>query len=83
MGAGISVGVCLVVFSTLLTSGIDMLFHKIDFKVSDYWIMDLVINCPLTDIDSGFAIRAIISALVWIAVVFGIGVLHFQKADIK
>lgn len=83
MGAGISIGICIIIFSTLLTSGLDLIFHKAEFNVSDYWIMDLITNCPLTDIDSSFAVRAVISAVVWMAAVFGMGLLHFRKADIK
>lgn len=83
MGGAMSVSICLIVFSSLLMSVIDLLSQKLDFKVSDYWIMNLLANCPTVGMESSYVIRAVVSAVVWIAVVFSIGVLHFRKADIK
>ncbi|MBQ4529249.1 MAG: ABC transporter permease subunit [Lachnospiraceae bacterium] len=85
LGAGISISICMLTFSSLITAGLDavLYYFKLEVKVSDYWIVDLISNCPSTDIDSSFAIRATVSAIIWIVAALGIGTLHFQKADVK
>lgn len=83
LGAGIAISIGIISFSSLITAGLDLVFHKWNFKPSDYWITDLIVNCPVTDIDKNFLIRAVITSVVWIVLVFGMGVLHFGKADVK
>lgn len=83
LGAGIAISIGIISFSSLITAGLDLVFHKWNFKPSDYWITDLIVNCPVTDIDKNFLIRAVITSVVWIVLIFGMGVLHFGKADVK
>ena len=87
LAAGISIGIGLVAFSTLLTTGLDLLakllFSQVEWKPSDYWILDLVSRCPIEDIDKGFAGRTIIVAVMWIIFAAAIGIVHIRKADIK
>lgn len=83
LGSGISVSICLVVFSTLVTGGLDLIFFKWDLKPSNYWLMDLISNCPLADMESDFVVRAVIASAMWIVLSLGIGGLHFKKADVK
>ena len=85
LGAGIAISVCLIMFSTIITAGLDIAlrYFKLNIKASDYWIVDLINNCPLNEIDSAYATRAIISSIIWIIVTFIIGNVHFQKTDIK
>lgn len=83
LGSGISVSICLITFSSILTAGLNLLFFKWNFKVSDYWVLDLITNCPLTNIESDFLVRAIVSSVLWIVLSLGIGALHIQKADVK
>lgn len=85
LGTGIAISICALCFSDLITMGLDLIikYLKLDFRISDYWLLDLMGSCPLTDIDSSFAIRAVTTAVLWIVFSFGIGVLHFNKADIK
>lgn len=85
LGAGIAISICLFMFSSFITGGLDILFRyfKVNIKTSDYWLVDLISTCPKQDMDSAFVTRAIISAIVWIIVAFIIGNVHFQKTDIK
>lgn len=83
LGAGISGSIGVVLFSSMITSGLDLVFHRWNFKATDYWVMDLIGDCPLTNMDSTFAIRAVVSSVIWLILFAGIGVWHFQKADIK
>lgn len=85
LGAGMSVSLCLIIFSTFLTMGLDVVFQycKWSVKASDYWIIDLITNCPTIEISSSFAIRAVISAILWTMLAFGIGMWHFKRADVK
>lgn len=83
LGTGISIGICLVSLSSLVTGGLDMVFYRWNMKPSDYWITDLISNCPITNIDSEFMIRAVAASVVWIVLSLCIGGLHFQKADVK
>ncbi len=83
LGAGITISMGIIMFSSLLTSGLDLLCHSLQFKPSDYWLMDLIGNCPATGIESEFVVRAVIMSFVWIALSMTLGMVHFQKADIK
>lgn len=87
LGAGISSNIGIILCSTLITKGLDLafrlIFGKESFQPSNYWISDLISNCPITDIDSTFAMRAVVSSLLWIVISVVIGILHFKKADVK
>lgn len=83
LGAGITISMGIIMFSSFLSSGLDLLCHSLHFKPSDYWLMDLIGNCPVTGVDSGFVIRAIVMSFVWIALSMALGIVHFQKTDIK
>ena len=87
LGAGIAIPFGIVAFSTLITSGLDILIRFIlpesKFRIADYWIMDLIMDCPLQDIDGKFLVHAAGIGIFWIVVTFGAGVWHFGKADIK
>ncbi|MBD5464894.1 MAG: ABC transporter permease subunit [Lachnospiraceae bacterium] len=85
LGAGIAISICIICFSDLITMGFDLVlkYFHFDFKVSDYCLLSLMANCPKTNMDENFAVRTIVTAVLWIVFTFGIGALHFQKADIK
>ncbi len=85
IGAGIAISICIVCFSDLITVGIDLVlkYFHFDFKISDYNLLNLMADCPIKNIDKSFAVRAVVMAVLWIIFSFGIGVLHFKKADIK
>lgn len=87
LAAGISIGIGLVCFSTLLTMGLDLLakllFSQAEWKPSDFWLLDLVSKCPISDISKGFAVHSIIVAVLWIIFAAAVGIVHIRKADIK
>lgn len=83
MGIGISVSLAVASCSTLLSGALDMALHRWNVKASDYWIMDLMTNCPLTNIDGTFVRHAVIASVLWLVIAFVIGIVHFQKRDIK
>lgn len=85
LGVGIAISLCFICFSDFISAGFDLIlkYCHFDFKISDYWLLDLMGNCPLTDIEKSFVTRAVLTAIFWIVFSFGIGVLHFKKADIK
>lgn len=83
LGAGISIGICVVIFSTTLTSALDLVFRKLSFRPSDYWLLDLVEQCPVTGIDIRFLVRAAASAVFWMALSLFAGIWHFRKTDVK
>lgn len=87
LAAGISIGLGLVCFSTPLTMGLDLLakllFPQAEWKPSDFWLRDLIANCPNRDIDKGFLERAIIAATLWTLFAAIVGIVHIRKADIK
>lgn len=85
LGAGVAINVCLIMFSSFITTGMNAIltYFKVGINVSDYWILDLMSNCPLTDMDSSFLIRAVVCAIAWFAVALGVGSMHFRKADVK
>lgn len=85
LGAGIAIGVCMIMFSSFITAGLNavLTYFKIKVNVCDYWLLDLISSCPVTDIDSSFLIRTITCAIVWFVVAYGMGGLHFRKVDVK
>lgn len=85
MGTGIAIGIVMVVFSSFIATGLDTIlkFLKLDVKFSDYWIPELIGECPLADIGSSFVIRATISAIVWVILATAGGIIHIKKTDVK
>lgn len=83
LGIGITISLGVIMFSSFLFSFFDLLCHSLNVKPSNYWLMDLITDCPVTGVDSGFAIRAVVMSFVWIALSMILGIMHFQKADIK
>lgn len=85
LGVAIAISTCMIMFSSFVTVGINTLlkFMDINVNVCDYWILDLITNCPVENIDNGFLARAIVCAIVWVGVAVGIGGTHFRKVDVK
>ncbi len=85
LGAGIAISACMIMFSSFATTGINALLKYMDINVNvcDYWVLDLISNCPIGNMDNSFLVRAIVCAIVWIVVAIGIGGIHFRKADVK
>lgn len=85
MAAGIAISIVMVMFSTLLTNGLDLWlqYFNLDVKASTFWIMDVISGCPMGAIDMDFLGRGISVAVMWTALSFILGVVHFQRTDIK
>lgn len=83
LGAGISIGFGIIVFSPLVADGLDLLFHRWEISPSNYWIVSLIQNCPLTQMGNKFVIHAVITSIIWFLLSLTVGIVHFQKADIK
>lgn len=88
MAAGITIGIGLLSgLSAIVINGLDFLirwlFPQSTLRMADYWMLNLMTECPLQDIGASFAFRAALVSMVWIAFMAGAGILHFKKADIK
>ncbi|MGN0341437.1 MAG: ABC transporter permease [Roseburia sp.] len=83
LGVGIAISLCVYMLAGTLFSGLDLLFHKVEFRPSNYWISNLVSQCPLTDIGGDFLIRVLAASVFWIMVSLAAGMIHFKKADVK
>lgn len=83
LGIGITAAICILSFSSLFFMGLDLVFHGLGIKPSNYWITELMINCPFTGADIEFVIHFVIASVFWTAAAAGVGLLHFKKADIK
>lgn len=85
LGLGIAISVCTIMFSNFITLGLNIVLSNlnIDINVCDYWILDLISDCPLINMDNSFVIRAIVCAIVWFVLALGVGGFHFRKADVK
>lgn len=87
MGAGISISFAMVGFSTMITRGIDMFLSFLlpEGKVSaaDVWLMDLIINCPMKNIEGKYILQAGMAGIFWIALSLFIGIRHFHRTDIS
>lgn len=85
LGLGIAVSVGMIMFSSIITMGINTIlqYFRINVDVCKYWIIDLMSECPATDIGNGFLLRACVCSLAWIAVTLVAGSIHFREVDIK
>ena len=83
LAAGIAVSIGVLMFSTTLTAGLDLVFHGLNFQPSDYWVLDLMSDCPVKDFSSEFIVRGILVSIVWFFIAAVLGIVHFQKADVK
>ncbi len=83
LAAGISVSIGVLLFSTTLTAGLDLVFHGMEVKPSEYWILDLVSSCPVADFPAEFMVRGVLVSIVWFLIATVLGILHFCKADVK
>lgn len=87
LGAGIAISFSGVAFSSLITTGLDLLAHLVlpdsEFKFSAYWLVDLIMECPIRNIEPAFVVRALVVSGAWIVIAAGLGGFHFKKADIK
>lgn len=83
LGGSISIGIAVAIVSTLLSSALDMILIHTDFRPSEYWLMDMSNNCPVTGFESDYVIKTVLASAVWLAIAAAAGIWHFQKADIK
>lgn len=83
LAAGISISLGIVMFSTSITAGLDLLFHNLNWKPSDYWLLDLQTTALADILHGDFLFRAAIISLAWFLAAAIAGTLHFRKADIK
>lgn len=88
MAAGIAIGIGLLSgLSGLLVNALDFfvrwLFPQSTFRIGDYWILNLMAECPLWDIKASYALHASLVGMAWIILMAGAGILHFKRADIK
>ena len=83
LAASISINLGILMFSTSITAGLDLLFHNLNWKPSQYWVLDFQSACPITNFDQTFIIRGIIVSVIWFLITTVIGVMHFKKADVK
>lgn len=72
-------------FSEMVTVGINLIlqYFKIEIDACKYWITDLMGECPCGAMNAEFVVRAIICAIVWSALAFVLGSIHFRKVDVK
>lgn len=83
LAAGISVSIGVLMFSTTLTAGLDLVFHGMEFQPSKYWVLDLMSSCHIADFPSEFIVRSVTVSIVWCLIASALGALHFRKADVK
>ncbi len=83
LAAGIALSIGVLLFSTTLTAGLDLVFHGLDIQLSCYWVLDLMSSCPVTDFETEFLARSVLVSSVWFLIAAALGASHFQRADVK
>lgn len=85
LGSGIAVSVGVMMIANIIFIGMDTLleFLHVDFQTSNYWIMNLVSQCPTVGVEDQLVTRIVIAFLFWTVVTMAAGMLHFKKADVK
>lgn len=84
LAAGISVSIFLAALSSTFANGLDLIFKtlRIDFKVSDYWITNVIEHCPIEGINLNVVGGAISVTAMWTIISLMIGMIHFHEADV-
>ena len=84
MAAGIAISMILAIFSSTLANGLDLIFRavNIDFRVSDYWIANVIENCPVEGINMDVVGSAICVTVMWTVISLFAGMVHFREADV-
>lgn len=85
LGAGIAVSVCLIMFYPIVTAVINALLQylKVTINVNKYWVVDMISECPATDITGKIWGHNVLWSMVWIVLTIAVGILHYRKADVK
>lgn len=87
LGAGIAVNFAIATFSVIVVIALDHLVQLIlpqsDFRVSSYWLIGLMSECPVKDIGVEVVLHIVIVSVIWIIITAGIGIFHFKKSDVK
>lgn len=86
MAAGIAISVVMVMFSSVFTNVLDLLlqYFHLDVEASSFWILNVISECTIEALeDMKFVGRGILVALIWTAISLILGMVHFQKTDIK
>lgn len=84
LAAGISISIFLAALSSTFANGLDLIFKtlRIDFKVSDYWITNVIEHCPIEGINLNVVGGAISVTAMWTIISLMIGMIHFHEADV-
>ena len=85
-GAAIAINLCYLEFFSLIFMILEMLYKKIsgDTVTLSNYLLDTNINAVATkELTSSLATRSIVTALVYLAVSIGIGMVAFSKRDVK
>lgn len=84
LAAGISISIFLAALSSTFANGLDLIFKtlRIDFKVSDYWIINVIEHCPIEGINLNVVGGAISVTAMWTIISLMIGMIHFHEADV-
>ena len=85
LGMSIVISFGVMFFSEMISLGINLIFRyfKVDIDVCKYFITDLIGEYPCGAMNGEFIVRAIVCAIVWSALAFTFGNIHFRKVDVK
>ena len=84
LAAGIGISILLTALSSTLANGLDLLFKAVhvDFKASDYWITNVMENCPVEGINMDVVGGTIAVTIMWTVISLFVGMVHFHEADV-
>lgn len=84
MAAGVAIGMLLAILSSTFANGLDLVCKavNIDFRVSDYWITNVIENCPVEGIDMDVVASAVCVTVLWTVISLLAGMVHFHEADV-
>ncbi|MDE7414977.1 MAG: ABC transporter permease [Lachnospiraceae bacterium] len=84
LAAGIGISILLTALSSTFANGLDLLFRAmhIDFRVSAYWITNVIENCPIEGINIDVVGSAIAVTIMWTVISLFAGMVHFHEADV-
>ena len=83
MGGTIAINVCVLMFSGMIFSLIDLVLKLEEVKIADYWIYNIIANITSVSMNSDLINRSLIAGIFILAVSYVAGAVQFKLADIK
>ena len=82
-GAAIAINICVIMFSSIIFSLIDLVIKHEEIKAAEYWIGNLMVNISSLNVPAELIEKGLIVGLLTLVASYVAGVVQFKISDIK